>query len=236
MSYHSPVIPKEQLSGCERWQLDSFDSAGLSSRTEDNSSSGRKNRHAGSPDNPVDSKQPSAQSHATLLPTVEEIEHVYQQALEEGRITGYQQGKQQIDTELERIRDLISGLEQALQQIDQEVAADLLALSLDMAQKMIGQALRVHPELILPVVQEAIRAFPHSAQHPYLILHPDDVSLIRSHLGDQLSHTGWKIREDATLQQGGCRVETSGGKLDGSLPTRWKRISATISQDTHWLE
>lgn len=236
MSYHSPVIPKEQLSGCERWQLDSFDSAGLSPRAEDHGSSGKKNRTAGSPDNPPDGKQPATSSHATLLPTVEEIEQVYQQALEEGRNAGYQQGKQQIAAELERIQSLISGLEQALQQIDQDVAGDLLALSLDMAQKMVGQALRVHPELILPMVQEAIRAFPHSAQHPYLIMHPDDVSLVRSHLGDQLSHTGWKIREDATLQQGGCRVETSGGKLDGSLSARWKKISATISQDTHWLE
>lgn len=236
MSYHSPVIPKEQLPAYERWRLDSFDSGGLSSRTSDPGSSEKNNRHAGSPRSPADDKHPPAQHQATILPTVEEIEHVYQQALEEGRIAGYQQGKQQIDSELEHIRSLVSSLEQALQKIDQEIADDLLALSLDIAQKMVGQALRVHPELLLPVVQDAIRSFPHSAQHPYLILHPDDVSLVRSHLGDQLSHSGWKIREDAALQRGGCRVETSGGKLDASLSARWKRISATISQDTHWLE
>jgi flagellar assembly protein FliH len=202
----SPVIPKEQLSAYQRWELNSFD--------------GTQPRKNG----------------AAILPTAEQVERIYQQAREEGHATGYQEGKQHAEGETQRLQALLSNLERELQQFDQQVAQDLLTLSLDVAKQMLGHALKVRPELILAVVQEAIQCLPHSPQHAHLILHPDDAALVRSRLGDQLSHSGWKIREDMRIGQGGCRVETGGSQVDATLPTRWQRISAAIGQEGSWLE
>ena len=202
----SSIIPKEQLSAYQRWELNSFDGA----------SSGR---------NP-----------AVVLPTVDQLERIHRQSREEGRAAGYQEGKDQVQTDAQRLRILMNNLEQELQNFDQRVARDLLALSLDVAKQMLCQALRVRPELVLTVVQDAIACLPHFNQHAHLVLHPEDAALVRTRLGDQLSHSGWKILEDARIEKGGCRVETSSSQIDATLPSRWQRVLAAIGQEGEWLE
>ena len=226
------VIPEEEPPKYRRWELDSFDSP-----YEPNSGKNQESPESGE----------LSRENEVKLPTEEEIEGIRQQAKEEGytagfatgHSTGHQEGKQtaevQVKTEVARIRVLISELGKELQDIDQQVAHDLLNLALDLAKKMTTQALKIHPELILPIVQEATRRLPHSMQHPRLILHPDDAALIRNHLNDQLLQSNWEIHEDEQMEKGGCRLETRDGEVDASLSTRWQRILATIGQDNNWL-
>lgn len=202
----SSIIPKEQLSAYQRWKLNSFDGV--------------------APD-----KNP-----AVVLPTVEQIERIHQQAREEGHAAGYREGKDQVQTEAERLQMLVKNLDQELQHFDQQVAQDLLTLSLDVARQMLCQALRVRPEFVLTVVQDAIACLPHFNQHAHLVLHPEDATLVRSRLGEQLSHSGWKILEDTRMARGGCRVETANSQIDATLPSRWQRVLAAIGQEGKWLE
>ena len=202
----SSVIPKQQLSAYQRWELNSFDAAA------------------------------PAKSGATILPTAEQVEHIYRQAREEGHAAGRQEGMVEGQAEAQRLRALLDNLERELQQFDQNVAQDLLTLSLDVARQMLCQALKVRPELVLPVVQEAIGCLPRFNQHAHLVLHPEDAILVRSRLGEQLSHSGWKILEDPLMQRGGCRVETANSQIDATVPSRWQRVLAAIGQEGNWLE
>jgi len=120
--------------------------------------------------------------------------------------------------------------------VDQQVAQNLLDLAMEIAKQMLQQALKVKPELILSVVNEAISELPHFSQHVQLILHPSDAELVRSKMGEQLGHAGWKIFEDVQMERGGCRVETANSQIDASLTTRWKRVVSSIGQDSSWLE
>lgn len=202
----SSVIPKQQLSAYQRWELDSFDTTA------------------------------PAKNSATILPTAEQVEHIYQQAREEGYAAGHREGMDLGQAEAQRLRVLLDNLDRELQQFDQHVAQDLLTLSLDVAKQMLCQALKVRPELVLPVVQEAIGCLPRFNQHAHLVLHPEDAALVRSRLGEQLSHSGWKILEDPLVQRGGCRVETANSQIDATLPGRWQRVLAAIGQEGNWLE
>lgn len=172
----------------------------------------------------------------STLPTAAEIEQIRQQAQEEGFQAGYAEGAQKVREEIQQLAAMISGLESALQQVDEQVAQSLLDLSLELAQQMVQQALKVKPELVLGIVSEAVNELPHFNQHAHLILHPADAELVRSHMGEQLEHTGWKIFEDAQAERGGCRVETAHSRIDASLASRWKRVVAAIGQDSKWLE
>jgi len=166
------------------------------------------------------------------LPTAAEVEHIHQQAHEEG----YQAGAQKARDEAQRLAGIIGALDKELQQVDQQVAQNLLDLSMEIAKQMLQQALKVKPELILSVVNEAISELPHFSQHVQLILHPSDAELVRSKMGEQLGHAGWKIFEDVQMERGGCRVETANSQIDASLTTRWKRVVSSIGQDSSWLE
>lgn len=180
---------------------------------------------------------------AVTLPTAAEIEHIHQQAHEEGYQAGYAEGANKAREEEQNARDealrlarIIENLDKELQQVDELVAQNLLDLSMEMAKQMLQQALKIKPELILSVVNEAISQLPHFSQHAHLILHPADAELVRSKMGEQLVHTGWKIFEDVHLERGGCRVETAHSQIDASLATRWKRVVSFIGQDNSWME
>lgn len=169
---------------------------------------------------------------AATLPTAAEVEQIHQQAYEEG----YQAGAQKARDEAQRLAEMIGTLDKELQQVDQQVVQSLLDLSMEIARQMLQQALKVKPELLLSVVNEAISELPHFSQHAHLILHPSDAEIVRSKMGEQLDHTGWKIFEDAHIERGGCRVETAHSQIDASLSTRWKRVVSSIGQDNSWLE
>lgn len=166
------------------------------------------------------------------LPTASQIEEIQRQAREEGFQVGHAEGLQKAMLENRRLADLVSALEM---RIDEQVAHELLALSLDIARQVLHQALKVNPDLLLSVVREAIGTLPHYNQGAHLVLHPDDATLVRERMGEQLSHSGWKIFEDARVERGGARVETATSQIDASVETRWKRVVAALGQDTSWL-
>ncbi len=200
------IIPKEQLSAYQRWELNSFDGVA------------------------------AGKNGAVVLPTAAQIERIHQQARDEGHAAGYQEGKGQAQAEAHRLQALLEPLERELHQFDQSLAQDLLTLSLDVAKQMLCQALKARPELVLSVVQEAIACLPRFNQHAHLLLHPEDAALVRSSLGDQLSHSGWKILEEARIERGGCRVETASSQIDATLPSRWQKVLAAIGREGNWLE
>jgi flagellar assembly protein FliH len=167
-----------------------------------------------------------------ILPTAREIEAIQRQSHDEGYQAGYAEGKHKAQQEAQRLSELANVLEQ---QVDEQVAQALLDLALELAKQMLHQALKTHPELVLNVVREAVESLPHFNQSAHVVLHPSDAALVREHMGEQLAHAGWKIFEDDKISRGGARVATSNSQIDATLETRWKRVVATIGQDSSWL-
>lgn len=203
----SKIIPKEQLSAYQRWELDSFDEKAAAEVGPD-----------------------------VVLPTAEEIEHIQQQASREGYSAGYREGKGKVDAELARLVQMMSALDGALQRLDEEMSQSLLSLALDISKQILREVLRVKPELVLPVIREAVGSLPQASQHPHLKLHPDDAALVRSLMQDELSHFHWKLIEDSSVERGGCRVETANSEVDATLENRWKRMLAALGREGAWLE
>jgi len=199
----SNIIPKEQLSAYQRWELNSLDESAKST---------------------------------VSLPTAEEVENTHQQAYQEGFEAGYREGKGKVDAELARLAQLMSALGGALDQFDETLTRNLLSLALDVAKKMLREALRVRPELVLPVIREAVNSLPQTGQHPHLKLHPEDAALVRSLMADELNHFHWKLIEDSRVERGGCRVETTNSEIDATMETRWKRILVALGSEGAWLE
>lgn len=208
----SNIIPKEQLSAYQRWELDAFE-------------------------------DPRATAQLKL-PTAEAIELMHQQAqqegyregLEQGRAQGYRDGQEQVKQEAQQLNVLLTQVNEALQGLDQAVSQQLLDLALGVARQMLRQALAVRPELILPVVAEAINSFPQANQHPQLFLHPRDAALVRANLEAELAHGHWRVLEDEQIEPGGCRIETAHGELDATLERRWQSVLESLGQNGDWLE
>lgn len=179
------------------------------------------------------------------LPTAAEIERMhedvraagfaegreagYTEGLEAGRADGYAEGRAQAEEEAARITRLADGLDDALHALDNQVAEEIMALAIEMARRMVKITLAEHPETVLETVRTALLQLPQG--HVQIHLHPDDLALVRQHMGEQLTHGGHRLQEDARLQRGECRIDGLGAQVDATLETRWRRVLESIGHD-----
>jgi len=179
--------------------------------------------------------EPKEVVSAVPLPTAEEVENIHQQAYQEG-FAALPGGQGQGRCGTGAVALLMSALDKALNQFDETLSNELLSLALEVAKQMLREALRVRPELVLPVIREAVNSLPPASQHPHLKLHPEDAALVRSLMADELNHFHWKLIEDSRVERGGCRVETANSEVDATMESRWKRILAALGSEGAWLE
>lgn len=195
------------LTAWERWELASFDEASAASPA-----------------------SVGGESLPARPPTAAEIEKIHQQARdagyqkgqEEGYQAGLKKGHDETRGEAQKLAQATARLEKGLDELDAQVADELLALAIELARAVIRQEISARPETLLNVVREALAQLPH--QHAAIYLHPADASLLRSHMGDQLSHAGHRIHEDAKLARGDCLLETGGSQVDATVAMRWRRV------------
>lgn len=182
------------------------------------------------------------------IPTAEEIEQIHRQAhdagFQEGRAAGHEEGYQagiakgqqegRVAGE-EASRQLLAvaaKLDAALAELDVQVAEELMALALEVAQEVLRQTISLHPETVVTVVRDALGYLPH--QHANIYLQPDDAALVREYAGDQLNHAGHRIHEDPRLQRGDVLIEAGGAQVDATVASRWRRVIATLGRDLPW--
>jgi len=222
----SGFIPKEKLTAYERWEMAAFDEGERAAQAAKSA--------------PTTTTVTAETESGLALPTAEEIERIHHEAHDAGyaagHAEGYEAGCAAARAEAEQLQALCANLETQLQTFDQQVAEGLLDLAVEIARQVLRQSLKLKPELLLPVVREAIAALPLHHGHPALFLHPEDAALVRQQLGEQLNHNGWRILEDGSLTRGGCRIESGASEVDATLETRWRRVLEAIGTNADWLE
>lgn len=209
----SSVISSLNQTACQPWEMTSFDP------------------------HPHPAKNPG--HAAVVLPTIEQISAIEEQARQEGFHAGHAEGlasgREEAARETTRLRDLADTFSVEVGKADEAISQQVLDLSIDLARALLKSALAIRPELVIPIVKEAVRYVPALHQPALLYLHPDDAALVRERIGDELTKMGWLLSDDAQLDRGGCRVETASNQIDASLPTRWQRLTAALSKQSDWL-
>lgn len=220
--------PKPQMSAWQRWEM-----ADMQLTTDT-----------------ADAEAPVALAAEPVLAELEpkllideiELQHLRQQAQEDGASAGlrqghaegwqegYRAGLETAQNEAGSLRALSLAMPDALRQAEKELADDLLTLALDIAQQVVRQALAVEPQLILAAVRELLQTEPALSGTPRLLLHADDMALVQQYLAEDLQAAGWLLRSDPAITRGGCRVQASSGELDATMETRWQRVAAALGR------
>jgi flagellar assembly protein FliH len=210
------VISREEQADCRPWEPACFD----------------------------DAPRDVALSHAEVsLPTIEQITAIQEQAQQEGyaagraegHAAGLAEGRALAEAEAVRLAALADGFAGETRRADAIISEQVLELAVDLARAILKSALAVRPELVIPLVREAVRYLPALQQPALLYLNPADLALVRERIGDELAKTGWQLTEDAALEPGGCRVEMPSNQIDAALPVRWQRLVAALGKQTDWL-
>ncbi len=218
MRMSEAIIPKEQQTAYQRWEMDSFGDNRASTRT------------AAAPA----LARISIEEQAAIREAAQINGHAI--GLAEGRAEGLQLGRLEAAAEIDHLRQIATNLGNEVVRADELIAGDVLALALDLAKAMLKSGLAIKPELVLPIVSEAIRYLPTLHQPALLFLEPEDGQLVRQHMHDELEKAGWRVADDLHMQRGGCRIETASNQIDASVETRWQRLAEALGQTSEWLE
>lgn len=178
------------------------------------------------------------------MPTAADLEAIHQQAHQEGYQAGFtegaeagrRQGEVLAAEEVRHLQALLAQVTEAVGEFEQAVGDDLLALALEISRQMLRQALRVKPELLLPIVRGAMESLPQNTPHPHLHLNPEDAVLVRARMQTEIAQGGWKIIEDQRIVRGGCHIETPVCETDATIENRWQRLAVALGQNTGWFD
>jgi flagellar assembly protein FliH len=206
----SPVIPRDQLSAYQRWELGSFDHP---PRT----NTGRREEDS------VDHRE-------------EARKEGYSEGHREGLQTGHREALAQMAPRIALMEQLIASLKTDLSRLDQELATDVLQLALAVARNLVGSALQARPEIVQDCVEQALKQLAQNYGPVRLVVNPLDSELVRGVLETAQLAGGWSLKEDERVSRGGCKVETAAGEIDATLETRWHRAIAVLGQPLDWAE
>lgn len=178
-----------------------------------------------------------AQGPSAAQVAAHELAVLRETARADGHTAGFADGRAEglaaAQAEMDHLRRLAAAIAGAYSDMQDETAEALLGLALDTARHVLRTELATQPEAMLPAIREAMD-LASGGIHPQLLLNPGDIGFVQRHLGDELAPAGWRLAEDARIEPGGCRVNTSHGAIDATLKTRWQRAVAALGRSDDW--
>ncbi|KAF1032503.1 MAG: Flagellar assembly protein FliH [Pseudomonas sp.] len=175
--------------------------------------------------------------------TLEELESIRQEAYNEGFAIGEKEGfhsttlkvRQEADAalsaKLSNLEILMGSLFNPIAEQDSQIEKALVDLVQRVTRQVIQRELAIDSTQIESVMREALKLLPLGAGNVRLYINPQDFEQVKA-LRERHEET-WRIVEDASLQPGGCRVETEHSRIDATIETRISQIMAKLFDQLH---
>lgn len=153
-----------------------------------------------------------AEAERLIAEAREETASIRENAVAEGRAEGLRAWN-------ERIVAATSARDKALAEAEREI----LQLAVHIAEKIIGEQLRLDPETTVSIVREALKSARRD-KDVTIEVHPDAVAVVEARL-DELRRNSpqgalFGVRGDASIAPGGCVVRTEAGTVDAKLESQ----------------
>jgi flagellar assembly protein FliH len=168
--------------------------------------------------------------------TVEDIDALQKQAQLEGYKVGFEQGqsageqaglesgKNDVNSQLMHLRQIIETLNTPLENLDAEMERDIVSLVTTVARQVIRREIKADPEHVIGAVRGALAVLPINDRKIKIYLHPQDTELVKKGLSLEEEDASWRWIDDPTLSRGGCRLETANTLIDASVEARLESV------------
>ena len=173
-----------------------------------------------------------------LLEIAEVKEKAFQTGYEGGQEAAIKEMQDAANSQLALHKTLMKALEEFASLKDvilNQAEGDIVKLVIEIARKLVCRELQQHPDAIVAVVKEAIKAA-RFEEEITIKIHPDDYAILEqrvSELKESLGSIGRdnvniRIEEAPELTPGGCIVETDTNIVDMSLETRMESVFSML--------
>ena len=183
------------------------------------------------------SDPPPRDAHARIIAqATAEAQSIREQARAEGHSEGHSAGREESLAEMRSVAQALTQAMQGIQAVREEVLTavevDAIELSLALAGKILASALQARPELVLEVVQGALRRI-NDRRRIIVLVNPADLETMRSSIEEvAVQGSGVELCElqaDERVGVGGAIVRTVEGEVDASVQTQLERAREVLS-------
>ncbi len=129
---------------------------------------------------------------------------------------------------------LFGGAEDQLARAQQVMARGVLELACELARQVLRHELAVNPNVLQPVIREALGLLADDSKSAVVRLNPLDMEVLQDVVQTEFASLTLTLIADATVKPGGCVVSSAGTVVDGSLDTRWRRAVANLGLNLPW--
>ncbi len=141
-----------------------------------------------------------------------------EEAVAAGRRQGFEEGAAQWADALRAARVRVA-------EAARKAQPEIVRLALRVAEKILRQKIEAQPEAIVPMVDEALRAFLAQNQSRVVLrVHPADERVLAAHRQRWLERNptigGIVVVPDEAVGRGGCRLESESGTVDATFETQ----------------
>jgi flagellar assembly protein FliH len=154
------------------------------------------------------------------------------EGFEAGRAAGLEHGAGEIAAAAGVFTAAVRGVESLRDELAVDLEKSAIELALTLAGKILAGALEAHPELVVDVVQGALRRIA-DRQRITVLVNPGDLERVREAVGSITSQGSGvelcEILSEERVMLGGALVRTSAGEIDASVHTQLERAREVMS-------
>lgn len=147
---------------------------------------------------------------------------------------GYQEGLQTAQEDLERVKESLSAFFNAKQEIYDNIAPDILEISLDIAKKIIKKESIENPEVILDNIKDIMKGLSKEEAKITLRVNPSQAAMLKNDVPEVADSLGLEAKiiivADETITEGGCLVTTTNGVIDATIESQLAIISEVLKE------
>jgi len=151
-----------------------------------------------------------------------------QRIFEQAKAAGREEGRVEVSTELARAKQQAAMILKAAEQ-------DIIALSLEIARKIIGRDLERDPQVVMEICANAIEGV-RNARQLVLRVNPQDGAYLRQNRKAIMDLVARSVdiafKDDPSVEPGGCVIQTEHGTIDAQLDTQFKMLAQVLIADT----
>ncbi len=151
---------------------------------------------------------------------------------EAGRSAGHEHGALEAAPAARALAEAVRGIDGLRAEVAAAVEQDAIELALELAGKILAGTLQARPELVVDVVQGALRRIADRRRITVLV-NPADLEVVRAALGDLTAQgSGVELCEvlsDERVGVGSAIVRTAEGEVDASVHTQLERAREVVN-------
>jgi flagellar assembly protein FliH len=161
------------------------------------------------------------------------------EGFEQGRADGHAQGAAEIAAGSAALSTAVQGISALRAEIVQTIETDAIDLGLRLAGKILAGAQQARPELVVDVVQGALRRIVDRRRITVMV-NPSDLEVVKAAIGEITAQGSGvelcDLQSDERVGVGSAIVRTSEGEVDASVHTQLERAREVVELSAQSVE